>query len=786
MKLEFESNTASMPLVEHHDANAVANEHNSPEVMEMLRDGIKAAQEGNRAEARQLLLRVTEADPNNENAWLWLASISEYPEELLVFLNNVLKINPDNQRANEWAKATKSLLAKTFVQRGINAAKEEQKDFAKQCFLQAIVHDDKSELAWLWLASVSNAPEEKVSHLQKVLNINPENENALSSMASAKMQIAQALMPKAKQAAVEGNHEEAHKVLDKALKEAPNLEEAWLLKSHLSDSLSEKIIYFEKVLAINPNNEAAKAGLASLKSIVGEMPKNEEEKAEVEPNVEEQVAEDASMEEDQSDEPEFSAEVEEEVVQEEEVLEDTEPQIEFEEDVVEYVEVQSVPVEEVQLEESYEIESEAEEVFEAQAENHQDEMVQAEDHQQSFEEASHEEPIEEVENQEEVQAEESVVELHLENENEALQEEAEEFHEELEDQQVEMEEVSPEVVEEYSFDSDVQEEDEAEVEMQNHEEESYDYEDAEEQHVQVEEEFHQEREEQHFEEAEAQDFPNEEEDHFAEPSMPQFEEVDKSEVSMPTSANDQPAKLMSCPFCNEANEAQSFVCKACRAILTLSDIEMILGHEKANKEIIKQAVEMMEEERKVRNFDAEELKYLGIGYINIKDMRKGFEYLQESVQANPEDVMLVSHLDALAIRLAEIEKQEKDKEEKSVSANILVVDDSPTVRKLISGKLEKSGHEVTCAVDGMDALAKINEVIPDLILLDITMPRMDGYQVCKLIRSNEATQDVPVVMISGKDGFFDKVRGKMAGTTNYITKPFGPETLMKTVNEYIS
>jgi twitching motility two-component system response regulator PilG len=113
------------------------------------------------------------------------------------------------------------------------------------------------------------------------------------------------------------------------------------------------------------------------------------------------------------------------------------------------------------------------------------------------------------------------------------------------------------------------------------------------------------------------------------------------------------------------------------------------------------------------------------------------------------------------------------------------VDDSPTVRKLISSKLEKCGHEVICAVDGMDALEKIEESIPDLILLDITMPRMDGYQVCKQIRSNEATQNIPIVMISGNDGFFDKVRGKMAGTTNYITKPFGPETLMKTVNEYI-
>ena len=85
----------------------------------------------------------------------------------------------------------------------------------------------------------------------------------------------------------------------------------------------------------------------------------------------------------------------------------------------------------------------------------------------------------------------------------------------------------------------------------------------------------------------------------------------------------------------------------------------------------------------------------------------------------------------------------------------------------------------------IDALERINEVIPDLILLDITMPRMDGYQVCKLIRGNDVTKDVPIVMISGKDGFFDKVRGRMAGTSGYITKPFGPETLMKTVDAYL-
>jgi len=120
----------------------------------------------------------------------------------------------------------------------------------------------------------------------------------------------------------------------------------------------------------------------------------------------------------------------------------------------------------------------------------------------------------------------------------------------------------------------------------------------------------------------------------------------------------------------------------------------------------------------------------------------------------------------------------------TTARTILVVDDSPTVRKLIAIKLEKEGHRVVPAVDGKDALAKLNDVMPDLIFTDITMPRMDGYQFCKLVRSDETTKHVPVIMLSGKDGFFDKVRGRMAGSTAYITKPFEPETLLKVVNDY--
>ena len=79
----------------------------------------------------------------------------------------------------------------------------------------------------------------------------------------------------------------------------------------------------------------------------------------------------------------------------------------------------------------------------------------------------------------------------------------------------------------------------------------------------------------------------------------------------------------------------------------------------------------------------------------------------------------------------------------------------------------------------------MGKMVPDLVLLDISMPRMDGYEVCKSIRANVATRDVPIVMISGNDGFFDKVRGRVAGATDYITKPFGPEALMGVLETYL-
>jgi CheY-like chemotaxis protein len=114
---------------------------------------------------------------------------------------------------------------------------------------------------------------------------------------------------------------------------------------------------------------------------------------------------------------------------------------------------------------------------------------------------------------------------------------------------------------------------------------------------------------------------------------------------------------------------------------------------------------------------------------------------------------------------------------------ILVVDDSPTIQKVVSVTLEAHGHEVVSASDSMEALSKLRTIRPDLVLLDITMPHMDGYQLCRILRANDLTRQVPIVMLSG-NGLFDKMRGRMAGAATYITKPFAPSALPPLIDKY--
>jgi twitching motility two-component system response regulator PilG len=245
------------------------------------------------------------------------------------------------------------------------------------------------------------------------------------------------------------------------------------------------------------------------------------------------------------------------------------------------------------------------------------------------------------------------------------------------------------------------------------------------------------------------------------------------------------SKNQICPFCSTANDDIAFSCGSCRAVLSLSDLELVLANNNADKYLIRKAVEKMESERNNGAFGPAELTTLGIGHLNLRNLQYGFNHLQEASKMDADNIVLAGQVNSLQIRMEEIRQQEEAHAAMVKGKTILVVDDSATVRKLIAGKLEKSGHNVICSNDGEDALERIKTIVPDLVLLDIAMPGMDGYQVCRQIRGWSTTTSTPIVMISGKDGFFDKMRGRMAGAVGHITKPFGPETLMKAVEFYL-
>jgi len=115
---------------------------------------------------------------------------------------------------------------------------------------------------------------------------------------------------------------------------------------------------------------------------------------------------------------------------------------------------------------------------------------------------------------------------------------------------------------------------------------------------------------------------------------------------------------------------------------------------------------------------------------------------------------------------------------------VLVIDDSNTIRRSAEIFLKKGGHEVLLAEDGFDALSKVNDHKPHLIFCDILMPRLDGYQTCAIIKRNAQFSSVPVVMLSSKDGVFDKARGRMVGSQDYLTKPFTKDQLLQAVQQF--
>lgn len=120
----------------------------------------------------------------------------------------------------------------------------------------------------------------------------------------------------------------------------------------------------------------------------------------------------------------------------------------------------------------------------------------------------------------------------------------------------------------------------------------------------------------------------------------------------------------------------------------------------------------------------------------------------------------------------------------AATVKVMVVDDSSTIRRTAETLLRREGYDVVTADDGFEALSKIVDHNPSIVFMDIMMPRLDGYQTCSVIKNNRRFRDTPVVMLSSKDGIFDKARGRLVGSEQFVTKPFTREDLLEAIKQY--
>jgi len=126
----------------------------------------------------------------------------------------------------------------------------------------------------------------------------------------------------------------------------------------------------------------------------------------------------------------------------------------------------------------------------------------------------------------------------------------------------------------------------------------------------------------------------------------------------------------------------------------------------------------------------------------------------------------------------------KDQEKSFEGLKVMVIDDSKTIRRTAETLLKKAGCNVITATDGFEALSKIADSRPDIIFIDVMMPRLDGYQTCALIKHNQVFKKTPVIMLSSKDGLFDKARGRIVGSEQYLTKPFTKDELLGAIRRH--
>jgi len=257
-----------------------------------------------------------------------------------------------------------------------------------------------------------------------------------------------------------------------------------------------------------------------------------------------------------------------------------------------------------------------------------------------------------------------------------------------------------------------------------------------------------------------------------------------------------------CYFCWTPLNQGAGVCRYCRGALVITR-ETLAQSGTVDAGWLKQAQQRYARMLGQHPRSLVALYCLALTSINSRNFNDALAYLDKAAKIAPDKVLFATQLKLLLEHLASrsFEEQPTDEHtatavvlepEKTVDAvaspeqkMILVVEDSSTTRKVISITLSRQGYRVVEAADGLEALSKISEERPDLIMLDVILPKMDGYKILSIIKGNKEFKEIPVIMLTSKDGFINKMKGKMAGAAAYLTKPFDPNMMIAEIQKHM-
>jgi twitching motility two-component system response regulator PilG len=720
----------------------------------LLQQGIAAARAGDKATARARFRELTAHNFDNELAWLWLASVADTPAHAMACLRRVLQMNATHDKA-------RAALFRLVMEQGISQARSGEKAAAYASFVEGSTLDARNELVWTWMASTAPGPNEALNALRHVLHINPTHQQA--GRAYKKLVVQHGI-----DLAQSGNVDAARELLTEATRLEPENETVllWLARSVPAD---EAVEHYTRILTLNPDHDVARAALEQLRPPPPPAPAIDEyagmltEDGQVEPTIELEAV-------NAEQEAEAHAFELQQVEEEEPVATDAGPTVASQPSThEEFLIYQSGDISTVWAPESQaaaDTGASAATIDEMPAVDLSNEAaIVAPSDVDSYVAAS----------ESTYASSEVSVSAHAELEYTATQDD--QLISASSGDAVEMELDQPEAVSELDVSVDASLESTAEIDAD--------------------------------------------------------QEVAAAALAPEAPVPSTPANIVvawNCPICLSGAPEEAHRCPTCGSVPTLVDPDLLLETEPVDRRYVLQVIARMKN-RRVSGASAlfDHHLTLGLAYINAARLAEGMQHLRKASETRPRDAEFKAQVDAVErqaaakakasarslgrtngktvktpapaapveVPLAPVAAASHDTHEHATHGHgangnghhegrriILVVDDSPTIQKVVAVTLEAHGHEVVTASDGMEALSKLRTLKPDLVLLDITMPHMDGYQLCRIMRSNDITRNVPIVMLSGKDGLFDKMRGRMAGAASYITKPFAPSTLPPLIDKY--